>query len=309
MLLLSWQLSCLQELLWLLTRHQFVFTCMIYSIIRLLKWSNFFVFLMRKYLGRLFLLARLWLDLKPFLFSLRIKVFNLVNDTHSTWLFNFWWNRWVGFTYHNVRGNFHRECRFFEVRLYVLLQLFRMTRGVAPPLTFSFFKLLSISLEVRACLRIRPFAFGVCLKSLLLGINTLKRIGMHFDDLLLKRCVNTLWVIALPSYYVGPIAVVFLYITRIFPAEFSWALAVAWPSIWMLVAAALRPLLGWRRPDAGQCHPIFDLLLAVYEVLGESVYPLLFDIVAIGEETVAALGDNELEDVLPQLWLLWRLQT
>jgi hypothetical protein len=49
---------------------------------------------------------------------------------------------------------------------------------------------------------------------------------------------------------------------------------------------------------------MFELLLAVDEVLGESVDPLLFHIVAIGEETVAALWDNELEDVLPQLWLL-----
>ena len=243
------------------------------------------------------------------MFSLRIKVFNLINDTHSTWPFYLWWNRWVGFTDHDVRGNFHRECRFFEVRLYVLLQLLRITRGVAPPLTLSFFLLLSISTEVRACLRLRPFAFGVRLKSLLLGINTLKRIGMRFDQLWLERSVNTLWTIALPSYYVGPIAVVFLYLAGIFPAEFSWALAVAWPSIWMLFAAALRTPLGWRRPYAEQSHPIFDLLLAVDEVLGESVDPLLFDIVAIGEETVAALRNNELEDVLPQLWLLWRQQT
>ncbi len=155
----------------------------------------------------------------------------------------------------------------------------------------------------------RSFFYGVCLKSLLLRISTLKRIGMRFDELWLERCVNTLWAIALPSYYVGPIAVVFLYLAGIFPAEFSWALAVAWPSIWMLFTAALRTPLGWRRPDAEQSHAIFDLLLAVDEVLGESVDPLLFNIVAIGEETVAALRDNELEDVLPQLWLLWWLQT
>jgi hypothetical protein len=56
--------------------------------------------------------------------------------------------------------------------------------------------------------------------------------------------------------------------------------------------------------DAEHSHALIDLFLTVNQVFGEGIDPLLFDVIAIAKETVAALGYNELKDVLPHFWLL-----
>ena len=190
------------------------------------------------------------------------------------------------------------------------------TWAVALSVAFRFFiKCLAVSQEVGTHLHYGSLVSRWSRALLLFCTNTLKRwIWIGSDDLRLKGCVKALWLIAHALFgdRIGPVAVMLGQdIIRLVMNKFlvGRSLAIARDNNVRLIFAWLFTPLGLWLRDAEHSHALIDLFLTVNQVFGEGIDPLLFDVIAIAKETVAALGYNELKDVLPHFWLLWGQKT